>query len=59
MSVAQRIKVYTTRDYVEIIEIRDLPGFGTDVKTETMRRVAAEFRQFADQPVFMLTNQIS
>ncbi len=46
-------------DYVEMIGIRDLPGFGTDVQTETMRRVAAEFRQFADSPVFMLTNRIS
>ena len=46
-------------DYVEAIEISDLPGFGTDVATETMRRVAAEFRGFADNPVFMLTGRIS
>ena len=46
-------------EYVEMIEIRDLPGFDTDVKTETMRRVAGEFRQFADKPVFMLTTRIS
>ena len=46
-------------EYVEMIEIRDLPGFGTDVKTETMRRVAGEFGQFADKPVFMLTTRIS
>lgn len=46
-------------DYVEMIGIRDLPGFQEDVATETMRRVAGEFRQFAADPVFMLTNRIS
>lgn len=46
-------------DYVEVIGIRDLPGFRGDVATETMRRVAGEFRQFADDPVFMLTDRIS
>lgn len=46
-------------DYVEMIEIREMTGFGTDVATETMRRVAGEFRQFADNPVFMLTDRIS
>ncbi len=46
-------------DYVEMLEIREMAGFGTDVATETMRRVAGEFRQFADNPVFMLTDRIS
>ena len=46
-------------DYVEMIEIREMAGFGTDVATETMRRVAGEFRQFADNPVFMLTDRLS
>lgn len=46
-------------DYVEVIDIRHPERFGADVATETMRRVAAEFRGFADQPVFMLTHRIS
>lgn len=46
-------------DYVEVIGIRDLHGFRGDVATETMRRVAGEFRQFADNPVFMLTDRLS
>ncbi|MEO8445774.1 MAG: hypothetical protein ABI567_12275, partial [Gammaproteobacteria bacterium] len=46
-------------DYVEMIAIRDVPGFRTDVATDTMRRVAGEFREFADNPVFMLTDRIS
>jgi hypothetical protein len=46
-------------DYVEMIGIRDTAQFGVDVATETMRRVAGEFRNFADSPVFMLTDRIS
>ncbi|MEO7385338.1 MAG: REDY-like protein HapK [Gammaproteobacteria bacterium] len=46
-------------DYVEMIGIHDLTGFGTDVKSEVMSRVAGEFRQFADNPVFMVSNTIS
>jgi hypothetical protein len=46
-------------DYVEMIGIRDTGQFGADVATETMRKVASEFRQFADSPVFMLTDRIS
>ncbi len=44
--------------YVEIIDINNLDTFGGDVSTATMQRVAAEFRAFADQPVFMLTAAI-
>lgn len=46
-------------DYVEVIGISDMAGFDTDVATETMRRVAGEFQQFADQPTFILTDNIS
>jgi hypothetical protein len=42
-------------DYVEVIDVKDMGQFGTDVSTDTMRRVAGEFQQFADNPVFMLT----
>ena len=46
-------------DYVELIDIRDLQGFGNDVATATMTKVAQEFRSFASNPVFMLTRQFS
>ena len=45
-------------DYVEVIRIRDLAGFKGDVATDTMRKVAGEFRQFADNPVFMLSDPL-
>jgi hypothetical protein len=46
-------------DYVEMIDIDSLDQFGTDVGTETMSKVAGEFREFADSPVFMLTNNMA
>jgi hypothetical protein len=40
--------------YVEVIRVNDMERFGAEVATETMRKVAAEFRQFADNPQFIL-----
>jgi len=45
--------------YVEMIEINDVERFGTEVGTDTMTKVAAEFQAFADNPVFMLTTRFS
>ena len=45
--------------YVEVIEIVDLDKFGEEVATDTMGRVASEFRAFADNPVFMLASRFS
>jgi hypothetical protein len=45
-------------DYVEVIGIRDAERFGQDVATATMRKVAAEFRTFAEDPVFMLAADV-
>jgi hypothetical protein len=44
--------------YVEIIRIRDMQAFGTDVAGEAVQKVAAEFGQFADAPVFILTEAL-
>ena len=45
-------------DYVEVIDISDPGRFGTDVGTATMQKVAAEFRQFADNPTFIVTERM-
>jgi len=45
-------------DYVEIIEIADMEGFGTDIATDASQAVAAEFREWADAPVFMTTEEL-
>ena len=44
--------------YVEIIEINDMDAFGEDMQGETVQRTAAEFQQFADAPIFILTDTL-
>lgn len=44
--------------YVELLEVADMELLGSDVASETMQRVAAEFQTFADNPAFMLTEAI-
>lgn len=44
--------------YVEIIDVADMDRFGQDIAGQTMQRVAAEFQEFADKPVFMLTGSL-
>lgn len=44
--------------YVETIDVPDLEALGADVSSEVMQKVAAEFQQFADNPLFMISNSI-
>ncbi len=44
--------------YVEFIRVKDMSAFRNDIASETIQRVAAEYRQFADNPVFILTNPL-
>ena len=44
--------------YVELLDVGDMEKLGEDVASETMQRVAAEFQEFADNPLFMLTESI-
>jgi hypothetical protein len=44
--------------YVEVIRVSDMGTFREEVATETMRRVAAEFRGFADDPKFIVAQSL-
>ena len=44
--------------YIEIIDVADMDGFGKEVSTETMQKVAGEFQAMADDLVFILTDKI-
>jgi hypothetical protein len=44
--------------YVEIIDINALDPFVADVSSDSMQRVAAEFQAFADNPQFILTEEL-
>ena len=39
--------------YCEIIQVNDMETFGAEVSTEVMKKVAGEFRGFADNPLFI------
>lgn len=45
-------------EYIEIIDVADMDQFGSDVATEVMQNVAAQFGDFADNPTFVLTDNI-
>ena len=40
--------------YIEIIKVADMSAFGEEVGTQTMRKVASEFRTFAESPQFIV-----
>lgn len=44
--------------YIEIIDVNDMDGFGGEVGTETMQKVAGEFQAMADDLVFILTDKL-
>ncbi len=44
--------------YIEIIDVEDMEDFGGEVGTDHMQKVAGEFQGLADNPVFILTEQI-
>ncbi len=44
--------------YSELIEVDDMSAFGEAVGTEAMQEVAAQFQQFADNPIFMVSESL-
>jgi hypothetical protein len=45
--------------YCEIIEVNNLDGLFRDISTPTMQSVSAAFQTFADNPIFMLSEQFA
>jgi REDY-like protein HapK len=45
--------------YVGIIDVDSLEGFERDLTSEAARKIATEFRDFADNPQFILTEALS
>lgn len=44
--------------YVEVLRLSDPAGLMTDIGTPTMQRVAGEFQEFADSPLFITTEAL-
>jgi hypothetical protein len=45
-------------DYIEVIDIKTMDGFVGDISTEAFQAAAAPFREFADNPQFILTEDL-
>ncbi len=44
--------------YIEVIDISGMDGFVADIMTEAFQAAAAPFRGFADNPQFILTEDL-
>ena len=44
--------------YVEVLQVNDMDVFGAVYSTRQMGEVAKQFQSFADNPLFMLTENI-
>jgi len=45
--------------YAEVIDVADMDGFFTDIGTPTMQEVSAEFQNWTDAPLFLMTAEVS
>ena len=45
-------------EYVEVIDVNDMAQLGEDIACDPMPRIAAEFQTFADNPIFMLSEEL-
>ena len=45
--------------YCEVIDINDMEGLGAELGTERMQKVAGEFQAFAENPLFIISEQIA
>lgn len=44
--------------YMEVIDVADMEAFGRDAASDAVQKVAAEFRSFADNPLFITTEAL-
>lgn len=45
-------------EYIELIRIKDMDAFGQDMASPAVQQGAAQFQQFAENPVFILTEHL-
>lgn len=44
--------------YVEIIDVNSMDGLMQDIGSEAMQQIAAEFGEFSDNPLFIVTDEL-
>ena len=45
--------------YCEIIEVNDMEGFFKDISTNNVQKIATMFQGFADNPLFIVSEQFA
>lgn len=45
-------------EYIELIRVPDMAAFGKDLSDPTVQAGAAQFQQYADNPLFILTSAL-
>jgi REDY-like protein HapK len=45
--------------YIETLEINDMDGLFADIAGPVMQKVAAQFQDFADSPIFIVTESLA
>lgn len=45
--------------YIETIDVQDDAAFGADISTPAMQKIAAQFQTYADNPQFMVMQDIT
>lgn len=44
--------------YIEIIDVNNMDGLMEDIGSDAMRQIAAEFGEFSDNPLFIVTDEL-
>jgi hypothetical protein len=45
-------------DYIEVLDVTDMDGLFADISTEAMQAISAAFQQFAENPQFIVTEDL-
>lgn len=45
-------------EYIEIIDVSSMDGLMQEIGSETMQQIAAEFGEFSDSPLFIVTDEL-
>ncbi len=44
--------------FIEVLDVVDMAQFGSDISTPQMRAISAQFKTFADNPIFLTTREV-
>lgn len=45
--------------FVEVLDVKDMDGLLADISTDSMQSIASEFTQFADNPTFIVVDELA